>query len=214
MKRHLTTMTLLALYFHHYLRLTLHVFLFMVLLIVIASCRVTIYCDGFDLNDHRDITFRNNDTIKYYAYNIETMDSIVFVVSDFYSSAASEETIVTIYPDHECDIEAYYQTNEIDGISIREYLGDHAVEVQIGNDTYSYGLVRYSQDHTITYESDYSIIYSFVVKNGEKQYYWTINDLSGNRRFDSFTKMENKGIVEFHDKHTGKHWSMSKQQEP
>lgn len=195
---------------HHHTKITLQVFLFMILLIVISSCRVTRFCEGFDLNDHRDITFRNNDTIKYYSDNLETIDSIVFVVSDFYSSAASEETVITIYPDYECNIEAYYQTNEINGISIREYLGEHTVEVQIGNDSYSYGLVRYSQDHTITYESDYSILYSFVEENGEKQYYWTLTDLSGKRRFDSFTKMENMGIVEFHDKQTGKRWFMSK----
>ena len=199
---------------HHHTKITLQVFLFMILLIVISSCRVTRFCEGFDLNDHRDITYRNNDSIKYYSDNLETIDSIVLIVSDFYGTDASEETVITIYPDYECFYEAYYQTNEIDGISIREYLGDHAVEVQIGNDTYSYGLVRYSQDHTITYESDYSIYYSYVVENGEKQYYWTLNDLSGNRRFDSFTKMENMGIVEFHDKQTGKRWTASKQQEP
>ena len=35
---------------------------------------------------------------------------------------------------------------------------------QIVNDTYSFDPVRYNQDHKIIYESDYSIIYSFVVK--------------------------------------------------
>lgn len=198
-------------YKYHYTLLILQVFLLIYLLTHISSCIIPRYCEGFDLSDRKNITFRINDTIIYHSDHLGSKDSLVFIVSDFYCTGASEWIDITIAPDYECYDEAYYETNSIEGILIREYLFGKEMEVRIGNDVYSsFYLGYYTTTHAETCGSDYNITYSYVMIEDTKCYCWTLNDLSGTRRFDSFTKMENKGIVEFHDRQTGKLWKMNR----
>lgn len=178
-----------------------------ILSIVFTSCRMPRYCDGFDLQNHKDITFRDNDTITYYSENSGTMDSLFLCVSDFFYTEPYEYFEFSIMPDFVCCPEAYYQTAEIAGFSIREHFSEcNDMAVQIGNDNYSFSLGYFNSVKTDTVGTDYSITYSFVMVDQKKHFCWTLNDLSGTRRFDSFTKMEYRGIVEFHDKETGKIW--------
>ena len=175
--------------------------------ILFTSCRLPRYCDGFDLQNHKDIAFRNNDTITYFSDNLGTLDTLVLYVSDFFSTGPYEFSEISIAPDYECYYEAYYQTNQIEDCSIRErLLGPNDMEVQIGNDLYSFTLGYFDHIDTSTYTTGISVISFYVTINEEKLFYWKVSDASGNRRFDSFTKMDYKGIVEFHDKQTGKIW--------
>ena len=48
--------------------------------IVFTSCRLPRYCFGFDLQDHKNIAFRNNDTITYFSDNLGTLDTLVLYV--------------------------------------------------------------------------------------------------------------------------------------
>lgn len=175
--------------------------------IVFTSCRMTRYCYGFDLQNYKDLAFRNNDTITYFSDNLGTLDTLVLCVSDFFYTEPYEFTEITIAPDYECCPEAYYQTDEIASISIREHLIEcNEMAVQIGDDLYSLYLSHFDHTNTQTYTSGYSVTYFYVTIDEEKQFGWKVSDTSGNRRFDSFTKMEYRGIIEFHDKKTGKIW--------
>lgn len=175
--------------------------------IVFTSCRMPRYCYGFDLQNHKDIAFRNNDTITYYSDNLGTLDTLVLCVSDFFYTEPHEFYEISIAPDYECCPEAYYQTSEIASISIREHLiGCNELSVQIGDDLYSFTLGHFNHIDTVTYTSGFSVISFYITINEEKRFSWKVSDTSGNRRFDSFTKMDYNGIVEFHDKQTGKIW--------
>ena len=178
------------------------------MLAIMSSCQFTHYCPGYDMEDRKIITFRKNDTIRYYSDNLATKDSLVFCVKDFYNKGGYEFS--SNYPDADCYYDVYYHTNEIDGVSVQEHLlGFNTMEVQIGDDVYSFSLGYFAtQNHTETKEFDYSIVYSYVLIDDNKEFCWTLNDLSGNRRFDSFTKMENRGIVKFHDKQTNQLWML------
>lgn len=177
------------------------------LFIMLTSCRMPRYCYGFDLQNHKDIAFRKNDTITYYSDNLGTKDSLILCVSDFFYTEPYEYSEMSIMPDYECCPEAYYQTDEITSISIREHIsGCNEMSVQIGNDSYSFSLGYRDSVLTDTVGTNYCITYSFVMIDQNKYYCWTLNDLSGTRRFDSFKKMEYRGIIEFHDKKTGKIW--------
>ena len=182
--------------------------LILIIPIIIISCKFTHRCDGFDLNDYKSIAFRTNDTLKYYAENSENNDSLVLFVTEFYHKGAYEYT--SSYPDADCLYDVYYQTNDIEGISIREHLFElNNMGVRIGNDSYRFRTGYYnSNNHVEIIESDYSITSSYIETNNSKCYYWIVRDLSGNRRFDSFTKMENKGIIEFHDKQNEIVWKL------
>ena len=182
-------------------------FIVSLLSIVFTSCRMTLYCYGFDLQNYKDLSFRNNDTITYFSDNLGTLDTLVLCVSDFFYTEPYEFTEITIAPDYECCPEAYYQTDEIASISIREHLIEcNEMAVQIGDDLYSLYLSHFDHTNTQTYTSGYSVTYFYVTIDEEKQFGWKVSDTSGNRRFDSFTKMEYRGIIEFHDKKTGKIW--------
>ena len=178
------------------------------IMFMLSSCVFTVYCPGFDLNDHRYITYRDNDIIRYYSNNLEIEDSLEFCVLDFYADGESEFT--SYVPDNECLYDAYYETNRVDGIIIREYLSNNnEMEVKIGEDVYSsFYLGYFNTTHTHTNESDYTITYYYEMIDNTKYYCWSLTDLSGNRRFDSFTKMEGKGIIEFHDKQTDRVWKL------
>ena len=179
------------------------------LLVMISSCQFPQYCPGYDMNDYKIISFRNNDTINYYSDNLETKDSLSLIVFDFYNQGEYETT--SNYPDFECYYDVFYQTNNIGGISIKEHLFEsNKMEVTIGNDEYSFYLGYFTTTQTEICESNYNITYSYVIIDDTKCFCWTLNDLSGNRRFDSFTKMENKGVVEFHDKQTDRVWKLDK----
>lgn len=55
------------------------------MLAIMSSCQFTHYCPGYDMEDRKIITFRKNDTIRYYSDNLATKDSLVFCVKDFYN---------------------------------------------------------------------------------------------------------------------------------
>ena len=76
--------------------------------ILFTSCRLPRYCDGFDLQNHRDITFRNNDTITYFSDNLGTKDSLILCVSDFFFTEARAWKFAATAPGS-----TYF--NEIDG---------------------------------------------------------------------------------------------------
>ena len=176
--------------------------LFFFFLVIMSSCQIRHVCPEYDMENRLLITFRKNDTIRYYSDNTATIDSLVFYVEDFYRNEPYE--FYSSGPDAYCYYDVYYQTNYVEGVFIRDRLNGSNMEVQIGDDVYSFGFGASNLIDTIG--SDYRITNSFVMIDDTRCYYWTLQDLSGNRRFDSFTKMENRGIIEFHDKQTGKVW--------
>lgn len=180
--------------------------LFYISFIILSSCRFPHYCPEFDMEDRELITFRENDTIWYYSDNTTTKDSLALCVLKFYRNEPYE--FYSSFPDADCMYEVYYQTDEVNGVFIRERLhGCLDLDVQIGNDIYSFGPVSYVlSNHTDTVASDYILTSSFVMIDNIRYNYWILQDLLGTRRFDSFTKMEYRGIIEFHDKKTGKIW--------
>ena len=191
--------------------------LYVLIAVAFTSCYMA-RCPGFNLDDHRYVPYRYNDTLYYYSDNLEELnkqDSIVLVVVDFDSGESYE--FYTYAPDVECGYEVYYQTNEIDGISIKEYVcTPNDAVIQIGDDIYPSNRLALSNkpDTTYLHDSTYNFrMISFpIMKDNIKYQCWTMEDLTGNYRFDSFTKMEYKGIVEFHDKQTGKTWRLKDQE--
>ena len=185
----------------------INLFYIFLVMTIMSSC-VHAVCPGYDMENYLYITFRKNDTIRYYSYNTTVTDSLVFRVVDFYKNEPYE---FYSYPDYDCFYDVYYKTNEVDGIFVREHLEGMSMEVQIGDDVYLFDLIDlFPSDKIDTVALDYSVTCSFVMIDSTKFNYYTLQDLTGNRRFDSFTKMEYRGIVEFHDKQTGKLWKMNR----
>ena len=188
--------------------------LYVLIAVAFSSCCYIARCPGFNLDDHCLIPYRYNDTLYYYSDNLgklDKQDSLVLVVVDF-DSGESHEFFTCFYPDVECGYEVYYQTNEVDGISIKEYVyTPNDAEIQIGDDFYPSRLgLKNTPDTTYLHDSTYNIrkiTFPIMIDNIEYNC-WTMEDLTGNYRFDSFTKMEYKGIVEFHDRLTGKTWRL------
>lgn len=169
---------------------------------------MTRFCPGFDMNDYRFVSFRTNDTLRYVSNNTTTIDSLILFVTDFYCDEPYEFTNYSISPDYDCETEAYYQTNIINGISIWEHQQGYAIDVQLGSDLYSFSFTHYVNPHTDTIDSDHVYSQDKIEVDGIECFTHTITDLSGNRRFDSFTKIESVGIIRFHDKKTGKEWKL------
>ena len=121
--------------------------LYVLIAVVFTSCYMA-RCPGFNLDDHRYVPYRYNDTLYYYSDNLGELnkqDSLVLVVVD--------------------------------------------------DSTYNFRMISFP-----------------IMKDNIKYQCWTMEDLTGDYRFDSFTKMEYKGIVEFHDKQTGKTWRLKDQE--
>jgi hypothetical protein len=160
-----------------------------VLSVILNSCKQN-YCQ-FDLSDKGFISFRLNDTVYY---NSNTNDTLILVIIDF----CTEDEV----SGYHCYAGASYATNECNGISIKE------------STIFLDSLVTFGKD------KGYDLLSSQEIKNDFRQHFsenkqingvtysgvLEVEDLSGNRRIDRFTKVNYHGIIELHDKITDLTW--------
>ena len=172
-----------------------HSFYIIVLIIIFVSCEY--HCPGFDINDKSMIPFRLGDSVVYVS-NLN--DTVKFDVDDFYAEGPSSFKDFFVM-DYACNPECYYQM-----------ISSSNLHMTI-KETYTYCMVIcFGKDKPYTqivfhrppkYVDSYSEHEVFV----NSDYVITVNDLSGQRRIDSFTKAPYHGIIEFHDKQTDLTWT-------
>jgi hypothetical protein len=170
-----------------------YVFSALLAILYLVSC-ITAKCPGYDLNDFRLISFRYGDTLTYIS---NQLDTIHLVVNDFYSKGKYE---FSSYPDYECDLDTYYQTEFKGDISIKEHI-TYGMSVQFCNDN-EYKITS----GNYTKKDDYKMEVSDTVFNGISGKKYFVSDLSLNRRINTFVKVDFCGIIEFQDKITGLTW--------
>jgi len=174
-----------------------YIFSALLSVLCLTSC-VTAKCPGYDLNDFRLISFRQGDTLTYVS---NQLDTIHLIVKDFYSKGYYE---FSSYPDYECDLDTYYQTNIENDISIKEHI-TYGMSVQFCNDD-EYKITS----GNYTKKDDYEMEVSDTVFNNISCKKYLVKDLSSNRRITTFVKMDFCGVIEFQDKVTGLTWIQSR----
>lgn len=163
----------------------------------LTSC-ITASCPGYDLNDFRLISFRQGDTLTYVS---NQLDTILLIVNDFHSKGPYK---FSSYPDYECDLDTYYQTNIKDDISIKEHI-TYGMSVQFCNDNeYKITSGNYIK------KDDFEMEVQDTVFNNISGKKYLVKDLSDRRRINTFIKVDFCGVVEFHDKVTGLAWKQLK----
>jgi len=170
-----------------------------------CSCGYT--CPGFDYNDKKIISYRINDTIKYFS---GLNDTLLFVVDSF--DYNKSEFTYGFYTTYECLNWAMYRakSNEIffvEKFDERYNTWNIRYEIQFCNDNlyyvYFHDTLIINDVHIIcnkNYNVD-GIIYGTVFE---------VKDLSNTRRINSFIKVTGKGIIEFHDKLNDITWKQIK----
>jgi hypothetical protein len=176
------------------------VLLFIIIGIFLNSCVCTYYCPGYDTLDKSGIAFRLNDSITYIS-NIN--DTVLLIITDFHADDSIE--IRSCLPDVQCCAGAYYSTNSVNGISIKEEF------------KYCHYIINFCNDkifdpalwHSHTIDGDMSILQSqdTVVAGINYPQVCIVQDLSGERRIDKFILLEYHGVLQFHDKQTGLTWT-------
>lgn len=116
-------------------------------------------------------------------------------MTEFYSRGPYSDH--GIFMDYECDYDTYYQTDCVDGISIRQTY-ELDIGIKIGNDEYPESM----NSHAVTFAST-DIIYRGCVC--EKR---VVTDLTNNKRFAKYVFMEFRGVIEFYDRLTGLPWKL------
>lgn len=162
-------------------------------ILYLSSC-VTAHCPGYDLNDFRLISFRQGDTLTYTS---NRLDTIHLIVNNFYSRGYYE---FSSYPDYECDLDTYYQTNMKNDISIKEHI-TYGMSIQFCNDN-EYKITS----GNYTKKDDYEMEVSDTIFNDISCKKYFVKDLSSNRRITKFIKMDFCGIIEFYDEITELTW--------
>lgn len=171
-----------------------YIFSVFFLILCLISC-VTAKCPGYDLDDYRLVSYRYGDTLIYVS---NQLDTIHLVVNNFYSRGSYE---FSSYPDYDCDLDTYYQTNIQNDISIKEHI-TYGMSVQFCNDNeYKIASGNYIR------KDDYEMEVSDTVLNGNLAKKYLVKDLSFNRRINRFVKIDFCGVTEFHDKDTKLTWT-------
>jgi hypothetical protein len=156
-------------------------------------------CPEFDLLDKSIISFRLNDTIYYKS---DMNDTLILVVFDFYAEEARDGEWDIVYWEEDCYPSASYITNENRGISIKESSNiGLTVSFCVDKEYFLWGKEEIENDRRMQFVSNgqiNGIAYSYIIE---------VEDLSSQRRIDRFIKVENYGIIEFHDRDTGLTWT-------
>jgi len=170
-----------------------YIFSISLVILCLTSC-ITARCPGYDLNDFQLISFRNGDTLTYVS---NQLDTIYLIVTNFYSKGYYE---FSSYPDYECDLDTYYQTDIKNEISIKEHI-TYGMSVQFCNDNeYKIALGNYTK------KDDYRVEVLDTIFNDISCKKYLVEDLSYNRRINKFVKVDFCGIIEFQDEATGLTW--------
>lgn len=161
---------------------------------IFVSC--TYHCPGYDINDKNRIPFRLGDSVVYVS---NLSDTLIFDVNDFYANEAGSFKGFLIM-DVDCSGECYYKMSSSYPLqmTIKE-THTWSMEICFGeNGTYEQVVFHLPSGYisSLGYET-------FV----DSDYIIRVNDLSGNRRINSFVKAPYRGIIEFHDKQTGLTWT-------
>ena len=157
----------------------------------LASCAV--YCPGFDKNDYSLISYRLGDSLIYVS---NRNDTLKFTVQEFYTKGSYKDH--GIWMDYLCNSDTYYQTNCIDGISIKEHLEEwQQSSIQFSND----------RKYDVFPQGDFEMeeVKDTVYRGVDCRVY-SCRDLTNKRRISYFKKMEYRGIIVFYDKSTNLTW--------
>jgi len=169
-------------------------FYIIILITIFASC--TYHCPGYDISQKQMIPFRLCDSVVYVS-NLN--DTLLFVVDDFYAEGPSSFRSGPVM-DVDCRPECYYKMASISNLPmIIKETDTWSMEICFGEGgTYKQVVFHLPSGYisSLGYES-------FV----DSDYIIRVNDLSGNRRINSFVKAPFRGIIEFHDKQTGLTWT-------
>jgi hypothetical protein len=176
------------------------VILFIIIGILQNSCVCTYYCPGYDTSDKSSISFRLNDSITYIS-NVN--DTVSFIVTDFYADGPSEKR--SCYPDVQCCDGAYYSTNKVNGIYIKEENTGCNYRISFCDDK----IFESALWHSHIIDGDMSILQNqdTVVAGINYSQVCVVQDLSGERRIDKFILLKYYGVLQFHDKQTGLTWT-------
>jgi hypothetical protein len=171
------------------------IFYIMVLSMIFASCG-EYQCPGYDINYKSKIPFRLGDSVVYVS-NLN--DTVVFDVDDFYAEGPT--TLKKSFARQGCSPKCYYQMTSRSNLQMAIKETDTwSLEVCFGeNKPYTQVVFhrppRYENSH---FEYEVFVNADYVI---------TVNDLSGERRINSFIKAPFLGIIEFHDRQTGLTWT-------
>ena len=168
----------------------------------LQSC--TYDCPAFPDSETIWIPHQEGDILKYFSYS----DTIDFDVIENFKSGPSDFKGFMIM-DYECDFEGYYITNSnSDGLKLKERITAFSgMEIEFSNnDIFEFSLyfgdseTGYSK---VNYFAD-TIINATVFKNVFKV---NKKNTTSDSRIDWIIKAENEGVIQYHDKTTGKIWT-------
>jgi hypothetical protein len=175
------------------------ILLFIIVEILQSSCIHTYYCPGYDISDKRGISFRLNDTIAYIS---NTNDTISLIITDFYADKPSETK--GFYTTFNCCDGAYYSTNKVNDIYIKEEDTGCGYRISFCGDK----IFNPTSWHPHVIADDMSIEYQDINVAGIIYPQVSIvQDLSGKRKIDKFILLEYHGVLLFHDKQTDLTWT-------
>jgi hypothetical protein len=188
-------------------------FLFNLILLVLTalianSCRLP--CDGFPNEYLKWIPFAIGDTISY----TDNIDTIEFVVVDFFKTEKTNERTVMPIMDIECNDQAYYETgiNKNTGFKLKETVfSDHfsfEIELQPG--------IQLSFNKDSKYQLDENVVSTYFMEKEIDGIIYNdilvvdIHLINNNGSISKFILASGYGILEFYDSKTEKTWRLLK----
>ena len=169
----------------------------LILLAGVSSCKHS--CTGYNQADKSIIPFKANETITYVSDAGETLN---LLVKNVYYEA--DKTWTGKSTDIDCQPKAYYEASDNQSdISLKE-LHNWDISITCCKDAPYQFHLRISEE-----EDNFRCRHLRNKEIGGKIYasVWQVEDLSGKRRIDKIRKAAYHGIIEFHDKNTGRTWT-------
>jgi hypothetical protein len=176
------------------------ILLFIIIELLQNSCVHTYYCFGYNISNKQGISFRLNDTITYIS---NTNDTILLIVTDFYADSPRE--IKGFYTTFNCCDGAYYSTNKVNGIYIKEEDTGCSYKISFCEDKIFSPISWHS--HVIDDDMSIEQVQNADIAGLIYPQVLFAQDLSRKRRIDKFILLEYHGVLQFHDKQTDLTWT-------
>ena len=170
-----------------------NIFYIIMLNTIFASC--TYHCPGYDISQKQMIPFRLGDSVVYVS-NLN--DTLIFDVDDFFAEGPS--SFKGLAMDVDCSPKCYYKMISRSNLQLTiKETETWSMEICFGeNGTYKQVVFHLPSGYVSSLEYETFVDSDYIIR---------VNDLSGNRRINSFVKALFRGIIEFHDKQTGLIWT-------
>jgi len=169
----------------------------LILLAGVSSCKHS--CAGYDNTDKSIIPFSPKDTITYISDTGETLKLLVHKVyhEETKTWKGSSSGI-------DCQPKAYYEAADSQSDITLKELHNWDITVTFCKDAPYQFHLRISEE-----ADNFKCRHLKNREIGGKVYasVWQLEDLSGKRRIDKIRKTAYHGIIEFHDKNTGRTWT-------